>query len=131
MSHSHSLSTFRFVLLRDPCVYCGDFADTIDHIVPRSHGGEDHWMNLAPACYACNGAKKSRSLLEVLVGADWARQRIQAVSPGQRSDMAKREKHAMKKARSRRRDEYARFKVLCASVRPMKRRLFYLCQPPC
>jgi 5-methylcytosine-specific restriction endonuclease McrA len=30
---------------------------TIDHIVPRSRGGTDAWVNLTLACLACNEAK--------------------------------------------------------------------------
>lgn len=46
------------------CVYCGDAAQTLDHIVPRSKGGSDHPDNLVPACQRCNGAKSALSLEE-------------------------------------------------------------------
>lgn len=55
------------VLRRDPCVYCGDTADTIDHIHPVSLGGGLQWDNLAPACRACNSGKKDRPLLQYLL----------------------------------------------------------------
>ncbi len=63
------------VLIRDgyTCIYCGvqpgmaahgkvlvksDF--TVDHILPRSRAGKDHWTNTACACYSCNHRKGNR-----------------------------------------------------------------------
>ena len=42
----------RAVFARDDyrCQYCGNHADSIDHVVPRSRGGRDVWDNLAAAC---------------------------------------------------------------------------------
>ncbi|BBY53988.1 HNH endonuclease [Mycobacterium koreense] len=47
------------VLVRDKhtCAYCGGRANTIDHVLPRSKGGGDGWLNLVAACEACNGRK--------------------------------------------------------------------------
>lgn len=42
------------------CVYCGDPADTIDHVIPRSKGGTDDLDNLVPACRDCNSRKGNR-----------------------------------------------------------------------
>ena len=55
----------RTVLARDQhsCAYCGNQANTIDHIVPRSRGGRHEWMNVIAACTQCN-SKKADSLLE-------------------------------------------------------------------
>ena len=36
------------------CYYCGDPANTIDHIKPRHLGGTDHINNLVAACQDCN-----------------------------------------------------------------------------
>ena len=36
------------------CVYCGQQADTVDHIVARSKGGSDNLDNLVAACRQCN-----------------------------------------------------------------------------
>ncbi|EKX51852.1 hypothetical protein GUITHDRAFT_134187 [Guillardia theta CCMP2712] len=49
----------RTVLLRDEgkCQYCGDFAESIDHIIPRAKGGGTTWENVVAACKACNGRK--------------------------------------------------------------------------
>ncbi|NTV06325.1 MAG: HNH endonuclease [Chlorobiaceae bacterium] len=53
------------ILLRDnfQCQYCGktDLPLTIDHMVPRSRGGEDSWENLITACTRCNSIKGSKT----------------------------------------------------------------------
>ena len=56
----------RAVLVRDEyrCQYCGDSADSIDHVVPRSRGGSDEWTNLAAACRTCNSSKRNRTPTE-------------------------------------------------------------------
>src|SRR4051795_10318657 len=47
------------VLRRDSrrCGYCGQRADTIDHVVPRSRGGTHSWENCVAACRMCNSRK--------------------------------------------------------------------------
>lgn len=44
------------------CVYC-DSRDhlTLDHVVPRSKGGKDTWLNLVTACQKCNTLKGDRT----------------------------------------------------------------------
>jgi 5-methylcytosine-specific restriction endonuclease McrA len=43
------------------CQYCGARSKlTIDHIVPRSRGGDDSWENLVVACSSCNTKKAIR-----------------------------------------------------------------------
>lgn len=56
----------RAVFARDDyrCQYCGEGADSIDHVVPRSRGGSDDWDNLAAACRSCNSAKRNRTPAE-------------------------------------------------------------------
>lgn len=51
------------VLLRDnfTCAYCGDGATTVDHIIPRSRGGNNDPQNLVSACITCNSSKKDRT----------------------------------------------------------------------
>jgi 5-methylcytosine-specific restriction endonuclease McrA len=40
------------------CQYCGSLKNlTIDHIIPKSRGGEDTWENLVVACSSCNTKK--------------------------------------------------------------------------
>lgn len=55
------------VLRRDGrrCAYCGRRADTIDHVVPRSRGGEHTWDNCVAACRGCNSRKADRLLAEL------------------------------------------------------------------
>jgi len=38
------------------CVYCGDEAYTVDHVIPIELGGTDHPENLVAACLRCNSA---------------------------------------------------------------------------
>lgn len=59
--------TRRGVLRRDAhrCAYCGRSASTIDHVLPRSRGGQDSWENLVAACLACNNIKSDRTPQEM------------------------------------------------------------------
>lgn len=54
------------VLLRDGrrCAYCGDAASTIDHVLPRSRGGRNEWLNTVAACGRCNNRKGNRTPAE-------------------------------------------------------------------
>ncbi|HKB64813.1 MAG TPA: HNH endonuclease [Pyrinomonadaceae bacterium] len=55
------------ILLRDhsSCQYCGrQYAPselTLDHVLPRSRGGESSWDNLVACCKKCNHKKGSRT----------------------------------------------------------------------
>lgn len=53
----------RGVLVRDDheCAFCGKRALTVDHILPRSRGGRDEWLNTVAACARCNGQKADRT----------------------------------------------------------------------
>ncbi len=44
------------------CQYCGAAAESIDHVVPRSKGGEHAWENVVAACRPCNVRKGDRLL---------------------------------------------------------------------
>jgi 5-methylcytosine-specific restriction endonuclease McrA len=59
--------TRRAVLDRDgqACGYCGTRADTIDHVRPRSRGGQHVWTNVVAACARCNHRKGDRLLGEL------------------------------------------------------------------
>lgn len=46
------------------CQYCGTGAESIDHVVPRSRGGEHAWENVVAACRPCNVRKRDRLLHE-------------------------------------------------------------------
>lgn len=40
------------------CQYCGSTKDlSIDHVMPRSRGGNSNWKNLVTACKPCNAKK--------------------------------------------------------------------------
>ncbi|MFE6404774.1 HNH endonuclease [Streptomyces alboflavus] len=47
------------VLAEEPtCRWCGVApSTTVDHIIPRKHGGDDRRENLAGACEPCNLAR--------------------------------------------------------------------------
>lgn len=57
--------TRKNILRRDgfKCAYCGrsDIPLTIDHIIPKAHGGDDTWENLVAACTICNNKKGDRT----------------------------------------------------------------------
>ena len=44
------------------CAYCGRHAETIDHVIPRSRGGQHAWENCVAACQMCNHRKADRLL---------------------------------------------------------------------
>jgi 5-methylcytosine-specific restriction endonuclease McrA len=52
----------RAVFARDRhrCQYCNHSAENIDHVVPRSRGGEHTWDNVVASCRACNARKEDR-----------------------------------------------------------------------
>jgi 5-methylcytosine-specific restriction endonuclease McrA len=44
------------------CVYCGIEKNlTIDHIIPRSRGGKNSWINLVTCCSSCNLKKANKT----------------------------------------------------------------------
>ncbi|MBA2360357.1 MAG: HNH endonuclease [Actinobacteria bacterium] len=49
------------------CAYCGITAGrlTLDHVIPRSRGGESVWENVVTSCAPCNLKKGNRLLHEV------------------------------------------------------------------
>lgn len=53
----------RGVLRRDKhlCAYCGEGANTVDHVLPRSRGGQNTWTNLVACCRSCNNVKGNRT----------------------------------------------------------------------
>ncbi len=60
----------RNIFLRDEnrCQYCGHKFDThhlsLDHVVPRSRGGQTTWENIVCACLRCNVRKGGRTPAE-------------------------------------------------------------------
>jgi 5-methylcytosine-specific restriction endonuclease McrA len=47
------------------CAYCGRRAETIDHVIPRSRGGQHAWENCVASCTICNHRKADRLLEEL------------------------------------------------------------------
>lgn len=66
--------TRRSVAMRDnyTCQYCGQAPGrgqlTLDHVLPRSRGGETTWENVVAACRACNMHKGNRTPEEAHMG---------------------------------------------------------------
>lgn len=62
----------RYILMRDQytCYFCGEYGDTIDHLLPRSRGGHTTPMNCVCACNLCNQSKANRSLEDFMEGAE-------------------------------------------------------------
>lgn len=54
----------RGVFARDGhrCQYCDRPAENLDHVIPRSRGGEHTWENVVAACRPCNARKENRLL---------------------------------------------------------------------
>ena len=51
-------------IMNQPCVYCGQPATQLDHIIPLARGGEHRIGNLAAACQACNLSKNKKFVTE-------------------------------------------------------------------
>jgi 5-methylcytosine-specific restriction endonuclease McrA len=58
--------TRRAVFGRDghQCQYCGGPAESLDHITPRSRGGDHTWENVVACCRPCNVRKGDRTPAE-------------------------------------------------------------------
>lgn len=59
--------TRRALFARDGgrCVYCEAPATSVDHVVPRSRGGQHVWENVVSACRRCNHVKGDRVISEL------------------------------------------------------------------
>lgn len=60
----------RMVLERDDytCQYCGNYGDTVDHVIPLAANGETNKDNLVAACFSCNSSKRDRPVAEWEMG---------------------------------------------------------------
>jgi 5-methylcytosine-specific restriction endonuclease McrA len=61
----YSNKTFReYILKRDQhtCHFCGEYGDTIDHLLPRAKGGHTTPVNCVCACMLCNQNKADLTL---------------------------------------------------------------------
>ena len=52
--------TRRALFARDGgrCMYCGGVATSVDHVIPRSRGGQHAWDNVVASCRRCNHTKE-------------------------------------------------------------------------
>lgn len=59
--------TRKAVFARDGgrCVYCTAPATSLDHVMPRSRGGQHSWENVVASCRRCNHQKADRALAEL------------------------------------------------------------------
>jgi 5-methylcytosine-specific restriction endonuclease McrA len=59
----HAPWSRRGVLARDQhrCAYCGRRATTVDHVLPKSLGGGDTWLNTVASCAEDNHRKAART----------------------------------------------------------------------
>ena len=57
--HQFNLSVVRKTFERDGgrCIYCGDYAGEIDHVIPSCDGGPDIQSNAVCCCKKCNRKK--------------------------------------------------------------------------
>ncbi len=55
------------VLAGDPCAYCGESSESVDHIEAVARAGANAWSNLTAACSRCNSQKGTRPLLHFLL----------------------------------------------------------------
>ena len=54
------------------CAYClGGKSESLDHIIPLAKGGPTTKVNVAPACMACNRAKKSPDWTPSITSRHW------------------------------------------------------------
>jgi 5-methylcytosine-specific restriction endonuclease McrA len=66
--HRNRVPLTRAALMRRDnykCAYCGRHGETIDHVLPRSRGGQHTWENCVAACQMCNHRKADRLLSEL------------------------------------------------------------------
>jgi 5-methylcytosine-specific restriction endonuclease McrA len=61
--HRRTALSRRALFVRDDhkCQYCSGLADSIDHVMPRSRGGQHEWTNVVAACRPCNLRKRDRT----------------------------------------------------------------------
>ncbi len=57
------------IFIRDfyTCQYCGSKAESIDHIIPKSRGGQHEWSNVVACCKKCNLVKADKLLNQTIL----------------------------------------------------------------
>jgi 5-methylcytosine-specific restriction endonuclease McrA len=63
-----------FYKLKPTCLYCEKLLKkdemTLEHVLPKKHGGTNHWKNLDLACLECNSDKADMLLTQYIKGFD-------------------------------------------------------------
>ena len=72
----------QFVISGQPCARRGD---SVDHLLPRSLGGNDSWLNVVAACRAHNGAKSHRTMEQMHHLHGWSLKRRRSCPRARRS----------------------------------------------
>lgn len=62
----------QFVIGGRPCT---NKAETVDHLLPQSRGGQDTWENLVASCFTHNNMKDNWTLEEMSRAYDWSLKR--------------------------------------------------------
>lgn len=62
-----SADAYLSLMRLDPCAYCGQPAQHIDHIIPQRSNGDDQWTNMTAACNQCNSTKGGQPLMHFLI----------------------------------------------------------------
>jgi hypothetical protein len=72
------------VLERDnwTCTYCGNEANTADHVIPRRYGGVDDLTNLVAACQRCNKIASGNIFESLEQKKGWMRKTLSSVGGG-------------------------------------------------
>ena len=57
------------IFIRDfyTCQYCGSKAESLDHIIPKSRGGQHEWSNVVACCKKCNLVKADKLLNQTIL----------------------------------------------------------------
>lgn len=61
------ISWWETILRKDPCSYCLNSSDTVDHVVAIHNGGSFRTDNLGGSCKSCNSSKADQDLLQFML----------------------------------------------------------------
>ena len=71
---------------KDECIFCGSTAGlTVEHLLPRAHGGPDSEKNIVWICKSCNSSKGSKRLYEywaIRAGVEAAKYEVPRIAEG-------------------------------------------------
>ena len=64
---TRDVARYKRTLRKDPCAYCGEASDAVDHIVPTNANGDNDWTNYTAACHRCNSTKSTLPMVLALL----------------------------------------------------------------